>query len=105
MTERKAVIKNADMSEEMQQDAIDCATQVRVKPNWALEWAESRRCEQCAWQRSEKGAVLDLTLSSGCRDCPRRDLHGDAAAGAPSVLSPKKKDLSSAVRQVPGGEG
>jgi len=37
MTERKAVIKNADMSEEMQQDAIDCATQVRVKPNWALE--------------------------------------------------------------------
>lgn len=31
MTERKAVIKNADMSEEMQQDAIDCATQVREK--------------------------------------------------------------------------
>lgn len=29
MSERKAVIKNADMSEEMQQDAIDCATQVR----------------------------------------------------------------------------
>lgn len=25
----KAVIKNADMSEEMQADAIDCATQVR----------------------------------------------------------------------------
>jgi hypothetical protein len=29
MSERKAVIKNADMSEDMQQDAIDCATQVR----------------------------------------------------------------------------
>ena len=28
MTDRKAVIKNADMSEEMQQDAVDCATQV-----------------------------------------------------------------------------
>ncbi len=28
MSERKAVIKNADMSEDMQQDAIDCATQV-----------------------------------------------------------------------------
>lgn len=26
----KAVIKNADMSEEMQADAIDCATQVRL---------------------------------------------------------------------------
>ena len=30
MTERKAVIKNADMSEEMQQDAIDCAVQAMV---------------------------------------------------------------------------
>ena len=28
MSDRKAVIKNADMSEEMQQDAVDCATQV-----------------------------------------------------------------------------
>ena len=28
MTDRKAVIKNADMSEEMQQDAVDCSTQV-----------------------------------------------------------------------------
>ena len=30
-TERKAVIKNADMSEEMQQDAIDCASQALVR--------------------------------------------------------------------------
>ena len=29
MAERKAVIKNADMSEDMQQDAVDCATQVK----------------------------------------------------------------------------
>ena len=29
MSDRKAVIKNADMSEEMQQDAVDCATQVK----------------------------------------------------------------------------
>ncbi|NXS70272.1 DYL1 protein, partial [Pandion haliaetus] len=27
MSDRKAVIKNADMSEEMQQDAVECATQ------------------------------------------------------------------------------
>ena len=27
MTERKAVIKNADMSEDLQQDAVDFATQ------------------------------------------------------------------------------
>lgn len=28
MSDRKAVVKNADMSEDMQQDAVDCATQV-----------------------------------------------------------------------------
>ena len=28
MSDRKAVIKNADMSQEMQQDAVNCATQV-----------------------------------------------------------------------------
>lgn len=33
MSERKAVIKNADMSEEMQQDAVDCATQAMEKYN------------------------------------------------------------------------
>jgi hypothetical protein len=29
---RKAVIKNADMSEEMQAEAVDCATQVGSMP-------------------------------------------------------------------------
>nr|XP_033478684.1 dynein light chain 2, cytoplasmic-like [Epinephelus lanceolatus] len=33
MTDRKAVIKNADMSEEMQQDAVDCAMQAMDKYN------------------------------------------------------------------------
>lgn len=34
MTEqRKAVIKNADMSEQMQQDAVDCASQAMSKYN------------------------------------------------------------------------
>ncbi|KAI9168240.1 hypothetical protein H9P43_007612 [Blastocladiella emersonii ATCC 22665] len=33
MSERKAIIKNADMSEEMQQDAVDCATQAMEKYN------------------------------------------------------------------------
>merc|ERR1711939_847935 len=31
MSDRKAVIKNADMAEDMQQDAIDCATQALEK--------------------------------------------------------------------------
>merc|ERR1711980_12176 len=33
MTERKAVIKNADMSEDMQTDAVECATQALEKYN------------------------------------------------------------------------
>ena len=33
MTERKAVIKNADMSEDMQQDAVDSASQALSKYN------------------------------------------------------------------------
>lgn len=33
MSDRKAVIKNADMTEEMQQDAVDCATQALEKYN------------------------------------------------------------------------
>ncbi|XP_051903348.1 dynein light chain 2, cytoplasmic-like [Hippocampus zosterae] len=33
MSDKKAVIKNADMSEEMQQDAVDCAMQAMEKYN------------------------------------------------------------------------
>jgi len=34
MSERKAVIKCADMSKEMQQDAVDCATQALERFNF-----------------------------------------------------------------------
>ncbi|XP_016657471.1 dynein light chain 1, cytoplasmic [Acyrthosiphon pisum] len=40
MSDRKAVIKNADMSEEMQQDAVDCATQALEKYNIEKDIAE-----------------------------------------------------------------
>ena len=33
MADRKAVIKNADMSEDIKQDAIDCSTQAMEKFN------------------------------------------------------------------------
>ena len=33
MADRKAVVKNADMSEDMQQDAVDCASQALEKYN------------------------------------------------------------------------
>lgn len=41
MSERKAVIKNADMSEDMQQDAVDCASQALEKYN--IEKVRGRR--------------------------------------------------------------
>ncbi|XP_063397446.1 dynein light chain 2, cytoplasmic-like [Mytilus trossulus] len=33
MSDQKAVVKNADMSEDMQQDAVDCSTQALEKFN------------------------------------------------------------------------
>jgi len=33
MSDRKAVVKNADMSEDMQQDAVECAAQALEKYN------------------------------------------------------------------------
>lgn len=44
MTDRKAVIKNADMSEEMQQDAVDCATAALEKYN--IEKVSAVGCER-----------------------------------------------------------
>lgn len=44
MTEqRKAVIKNADMSEDMQQEAVDCASQALSKYN--IEKVSTERAE------------------------------------------------------------
>uniref|UniRef100_A0A8V1AMF7 Dynein light chain n=1 Tax=Gallus gallus TaxID=9031 RepID=A0A8V1AMF7_CHICK len=61
MSDRKAVIKNADMSEDMQQDAVDCATQAMEKYNIEKDiaayikktpgWWVWRRMQPCsAWQ-------------------------------------------------------
>ena len=36
MTDRKAVVKNADMSEDMQQEAVDVATQVHSLENQSV---------------------------------------------------------------------
>ena len=36
MGDRKAVIKNADMTEEMQQEAIECATQALEKYDYEI---------------------------------------------------------------------
>jgi hypothetical protein len=43
LQERKAIIKNADMTEDMQQDAVECATVVCV-----LVWSHLSFVETCA---------------------------------------------------------
>jgi hypothetical protein len=47
MAERKAVIKNADMSEDMQQDAVDCASQALEKYN--IEKVKKINCSRIAF--------------------------------------------------------
>lgn len=50
MSDRKAVIKNADMSEEMQQDAVECATQALEKYNIEKDIAAHiKKVEVCLW--------------------------------------------------------
>merc|ERR1719476_891741 len=68
MTDRKAVIKNADMSEDMQTDAVECATQAleefdkKIQPNLALH------CWPQLWQlRYPRDKALYLFLfGTGC---------------------------------------
>lgn len=89
MSDRKAVIKNADMSEEMQQDAVDCATQalekyniekVSVTSGWSLDvcwfWlgicAERSGKINCkAHQSRHWGNILE-TNSKGYSDSDRK---------------------------------
>ncbi|KFB40806.1 AGAP001335-PA-like protein [Anopheles sinensis] len=67
MGDRKAVIKNADMGEEMQQDAVDCATQALEKYN--IE----KTCVRRAFRIVECWFVIDRTNLNPA-EVPRR--HG-----------------------------
>ena len=61
MTEqRKAVIKNADMSEEMQQDAVDIASQALAKYNIEKVsnfWPPNDLCELTFLQASNRKLI------------------------------------------------
>ena len=96
MTEqRKAVIKNADMSEDMQQEAVDCASQALSKYNIekvsmdrtggaAVHWPKSM---QGAWSTPSVMAVLaagraglvvllGIDCDGGERVMEEQDWHG-----------------------------
>lgn len=56
MGERKAVIKNADMSEEMQQDSVECATQALEKYNIEKDIAAHiKKVSPGSWPRRREG--------------------------------------------------
>lgn len=59
MSDRKAVIKNADMSEEMQQDAVECATQALEKYNIEKDIAAYIK------KVNARAGLLDVQLENG----------------------------------------
>lgn len=68
MGERKAVIKNADMSEEMQQDAVDCATQALEKYNIEkVRWTSLDKWNKQFFSSSSGGEFLIFLDDSSIR--------------------------------------
>lgn len=67
MTEqRKAVIKNADMSEDMQQEAVDCASQALSKYN----------IEKVSTERAELTALAEIEIATSAWSTPPVGLVG-----------------------------
>uniref|UniRef100_A0A182YGA5 Dynein light chain n=1 Tax=Anopheles stephensi TaxID=30069 RepID=A0A182YGA5_ANOST len=64
MSDRKAVIKNADMGEEMQQDAVDCATQALEKYNIEKVCTAGRKGEKYG---------IEVIMKGACGNCEGKD--------------------------------
>ncbi|KAK3084347.1 hypothetical protein FSP39_011963 [Pinctada imbricata] len=62
MSERKAVIKNADMAEDTQQDPVDCATQALEKYNIEKDIAAFIKRNSTKSTTQPGTALLDATL-------------------------------------------
>ena len=101
MSERKAIIKNADMSDDMQTDAIDCAVSVRSLPKPCQDPAIrfkhvafhascthprplmlARVDAQCKPPRAAQGVVQQDKMFPP----PRRGRAGDAHSFMPYVI-------------------
>lgn len=83
MSEKKAVIKNVDMSEDMQQDAVDFAMQAMDKFNIEKDIAAfvKKVLQVCSWSSSCASAVPTnlFCFSSFCRSLTRSTTpHGIA---------------------------
>jgi hypothetical protein len=68
MSERKAVIKNADMSDDMQTDAIDCAVSVRPSANGAAASASIPQLKMLAAHGlSSRSQDMNQPVVADCR--------------------------------------
>lgn len=75
MCDRKAVIKNADMSEEMQQDSVECATQALEKYNIEKDIAahiKKVRLGRGAGARADRAQLAGVTTSGPGQASPER---------------------------------
>lgn len=75
MGERKAIIKNADMSEEMQADAIECATQV----GFAFERCAGHLCFRLSSNSTWNATLRRLLKRNSIRNTTQ---HGIASLDA-----------------------
>lgn len=66
MSDRKAVIKNADMSEDMQQDAVDCATQAMEKYNIEKDIAAYIKKVRWTWMSLLMTTVMNMDANATC---------------------------------------
>ena len=82
MADRKAVIKNADMAEDMQQDAIDCATQALEKYNIEKDIAAFIKKEFDKKYNPTWHAIVGRNFGR-CAPLPHPNLFSLAGAAAP----------------------
>ena len=71
MCDRKAVIKNADMSEEMQQDSVECATQALEKYNIEKDIAAHIKKVRTGRGRGVSGGLRSAGASHNLVPSPR----------------------------------
>jgi len=87
MSDHKAVIKNADMSEEMQQDSVDCATQALEKCN--IEKSSSP-CRKLTDAQKAFGEIVDVVDDCSC--VLKKDVSKQIHLVAEEIIKSKIRD-------------
>lgn len=118
MAEKKAVIKNADMSEDMQQDAIDCATQALekyniekdiaafIKKEFDRKYVPALFTEPCTFiDTRQLGIVSLVAISARTLRTSRSTSFTSTWARSPFFCSSLARARAISIRQGVGGVG